>query len=291
MMPAPTPIHSGIVTPPVSVPAVRTLSLALAAAVLALGADAQAQTRPHAYSASADTVYVTQSNPHRMYWVIDDDTLGQPIHSVSLDAQLWSRSGDTLIVRVRKERLLPERSEQTDSLVLRRDGRVLSVNGQPAGQVKTRVDLVPVLPNRPLREGLAWSDTLDVRTHGAGGEQIFRVVRRYSVRAITADGRAELSAEGEVSYRDGWWTDSTETAALVLDVSGPLRESAVLDLSAGRLLSLEWTMDLRGTSTLPDGRTVPAGLLSGSRERQIGARAAADVRRDPDLVQQARLPP
>lgn len=87
-----------------------------------------------------------------------------------------------------------------------------------------------------------------------------------------------------MQYRDGWWTDSTQVNAVWIDVSGPVHEVIGFDPRAGEILYRSWHMDLRGTGGLPDGRTVPAGLLSGSRERRISRSSAVNLRADPARV-------
>lgn len=104
------------------------------------------------YEPPADTVFLESYNPHLMYWVVGSDTLGTPVHSVALESQTWSRSGQGLQVSVHLERLLPERSVSQDTFVVAPNGELLLINGRaPRGEQRT--DLLPRLPTSVLEVG------------------------------------------------------------------------------------------------------------------------------------------
>jgi hypothetical protein len=246
------------------------------------------------YAPARDTVFIESINPHLMYWVVGRDTLGTPIHSVTLERQAWKRSGQNLQVVVHQDRLLPESSTSTDTFSIEANGRLTAINGKAPG-LHGRIDFLPRLPGEPLEVGVVWADTLSTVSSGPAGDHRYEVIRQYRVTHSTGEARSsivEIEAEGEVRYRDGWWTDASESSALWIDVRGPIREVIVFDIAAGQIVERVWQMDLRGTGSLPDGaggsRSVTAGLLSGSRERRVSQAEAATLKSNPQRALQVQ---
>ncbi len=243
-----------------------------------------AQTAP-AYSAAERPIFIENINPYRMYWVAGADTLGTPVESVTLESQLWARKGPDIQVVVRQESLQPHASTKTDTFRIDTRGRVLGINGRAPG-LHARVDFLPRLPTHALMDRARWGDTLRILGEGPAGEQVYEVTRSYRVtRSLDSlDARlVEIEAEGEVHYRDGWWTDSTRSVAAWIDVRGPVRERIGFDPSRGQIVYRSWVMNLQGVGGIPDGRgqtrQVSAGLVSASRSRIISREAAEALRR------------
>src|SRR5207237_7773041 len=106
-----------------------------------------------------------------------------------------------------------------------------------------------------LRLTLTWSDTLhSSQAGGPGGAHTFTIIRSWRVARLfdSAGTRlAELSASGDVHYRDGWWADSAVGSYAAIDVSGPVTEHALLSITAGQLVERSWSMNLTGRGTHP----------------------------------------
>jgi hypothetical protein len=246
----------------------------------------QGQRLP-AYLPQPEPLRVESVNPHLMYFVAAGDTFGMPVEAVAVETARWTREGGGLRVVVEKEELLPEPSTSTDTFHVAPDGRVERINGAPPG-IHGRIDLLPRLPRAPLAVGTRWTDTLHAEGAGAAGEHLYRVVREYHVaRMVDTVGTrvVVLESSGEVRYRDGWWTDSTETARVWIDVSGPVHEVAAFDPERGVLLHRAWEMHLRGEGGIPGpgGRElrVEAGLRSGSRSRVVSEERLRILRKRP----------
>lgn len=273
----------------------KILACFLTASAIAVSTPAAsaAQGAP-SYSVPDRTIFIESTNPHLMYWIVGADTLGSPVESVTLESQLWARPGPDFQVVVRRESLLPEASVRTDTFQIDPHGKVLAINSRAPG-LHERVDFVPRLPAHPLRIGAQWGDTLRIPGRGPAGEHVYELTRSYRVvRSLdTLDASlVEIEAEGEVHYRDGWWTDSARAVYAWIDVRGSVRERIGFDPSRGQVVYRDWVMDLRGVGGIPDGRgngkQHPAGLLSASRSRMIAPEAAEALRRRP---QDALRPP
>jgi hypothetical protein len=260
----------------------------LALPLLALAAPAAAQQVP-VYHASPEPVVVEATNPHLMYLLAGNDTVGRPVEPVTIERQRWSEEDGRLVVIVEQETLRPGRSVTTDTLRLDPDGRVVAVDGKAPG-LHVRIDFVPRLPAAPLSIGTRWTDTLHVRGDGPAGEHVYEVVREHrAVRMLDTLGASviEIASRGEVHYRDGWWADATETARTWIDVRGPVVERAGYDPARGRLVYRSWWMDLRGMGGAPGPNgeiQLPAGLRSASHQRVVDEKREAVVRRDPEAA-------
>jgi hypothetical protein len=261
----------------------RLIALLLALALAPGVATGQQQYRP-----PPDTVFVLLVNPYRMYWVRGTDTLSQPTHAVSVEAERWEqrKPGADLRVVVEHRDLDVHRRVKQDTFVVAPSGPVRTVNGH-APDMDERVDLLPRLPDRALRARLTWSDTLaSSKTAAPGGRKTFSVIRAWRVdRLFDSAGTrmAAISAAGDLHYRDGWWTDSAASAFVTLDVRGPMTEHALLAITTGQLLERAWSMTLRGTGTISGEHgvdTVPAGLISAETQRTLSSAQAHLLARD-----------
>jgi len=251
--------------------------LALAPSLLA----SQTQYRP-----PSDTVFFLFVNPYRMYWVRGADTLAQPTRSVTVESQRWERQKPNLRVIVQHRALDVNRRVTQDTFVIATSGLVRTINGHAPG-MNERVDLLPRLPDRPLRSGVTWSDTLASSQSGEpGGVKAFSIARVWRVDRIfdsAGTQMAAISATGDVHYRDGWWTDSAAGAFATIDVRGPSTEHALLAVSQEQLLYRTWSMDLRGTGRVSSEHgvdTLPAGLISAESQRSIRSAEAHLFARD-----------
>ena len=248
---------------------------AVIVACLWLAASANRGLGQDVYRPSADTVFVLLVNPYRMYWVRAGDTVSQPMHAVSVEAQRWARHGQQLHVTVRQLPLDVHRRIKVDTFTVTPLGGVRAINGRAPG-MNERVDFLPRLPGRTLAVGVAWADTLRSPHAGARGDGFYSVVRTYRVDRLfdSADTRlADVSVTGLVRYRDSWWIDSTAGTSYSIDVAGPDTERFVFAIQQGRLISRSWSMTLTGRGTIPGdgGRidTVDAGLISAETQRVI----------------------
>lgn len=246
--------------------------IAVAGALPAAGQGGGA--RSTRYRASPDTTYFQGLNVYRMYAVRGGDTLGAPVHALSVERHRWrgrgGGSGETLELEVDKLDLDVQRQHSVDTLVVRPDGRVLTINGQAdTANPRGRYDALPRLPRGfELRPGAAWTDTFYTAARVPAGDFVFKIDRRARVtRILDTLGRpaAEVAVAGTVRYRDAYWTDSAAGRAWWIDVQGPMTETFWFDQAGGRLLGRSWSMDLTGRAGFPDSArvdTVPAGLRS-----------------------------
>jgi hypothetical protein len=211
-----------------------------------------------------------------MYWVRGGDTLSQPMHAVSVEAQRWDRDGQHLRVGVSQMLLDVRRGSKVDTFTVTPRGAVEQINGHAPG-LNERIDLVPRLPSRALSTGLTWSDTLrSPQRSGPSQDGLYSIMRDYRVdRLFDSAGTrlGEVSATGVVNYRDSWWIDSTAGKFASIDVTGPDTEHFVFAVRQGRLLRRSWSMNLTGRGTLPSdsGRidTTAAGLISADTQEII----------------------
>lgn len=241
-------------------------AMALSLCLAVLPQEAAGQER---YLPQTDSIFVLLVNPYRMYWVRGGDTLSQPMHEVSVEAQRWDRDGQDLRVAVRQLLLNVHRRSKVDTFTVTSLGAVERINGHAPG-LNERIDLVLRLPRRALVTGLTWADTLRSLHHsGPSQDGLYSVTRDYRVSRVfdSAGTRlGEVSATGVVHYRDSWWMDSTAGTFASIDVTGPDTERFVFDIRQGRLLSRYWSMNLTGQGTIPSdsGRidTTAAGLIS-----------------------------
>src|SRR5207244_7062782 len=237
---------------------------------------AQRASGQEKYLPPPDTVFILLVNPYRMYWVRGGDTLSQPMHTVSVEAQRWDRDGQHLVVGVRQLQLDVHRRTKVDTFNITSLGVVQKINGHRPG-LDERIDLLPRLPGRALESGVIWADTLrSSESGGPRGDALYFVSRTYRVgRLFDSAGTrlAEVSAAGLVRYRDSWWVDSLAGKSVSIDVTGPVTERFRSAFRAGRLLDRSWSMDLKGRGTLPGDRggtdTTTAGLVSAETERVI----------------------
>ncbi|HEV8264432.1 MAG TPA: hypothetical protein VGQ06_05730 [Gemmatimonadales bacterium] len=234
------------------------------------------------YRASPDTTYFQGLNVYRMYAVRAGDTLGAPVHALSVERHRWRGRGgaEALELEIDKLDLDVQRGHSVDTLVVRPDGRVLTINGRAdTANPRGRYDALPRLPagRVELRPGIAWTDTFSTAARVPAGDFIFKIARRARVtRIVDTLGRpaVEVVVEGTVRYRDAYWTDSAAGRAWWIDVQGPMTETFWFDQARGRLLGRSWSMDLTGRAGFPDsGRvdTVPAGLRSTDVHQLIDA--------------------
>ena len=234
-----------------------------------------------AYRPAADTTFILLVNPYRMYWVRGTDTLSQPQHAVSVEAQRWEKAEPQLRVIVQQWGLDVHRRTSKDTFLVAAQGAVVKINGHPPG-LNERVDLLLQLPKATLAPGLAWADTLrSSKGSGPGGDGLYEVTRTYHVdQFVDSNGTtfAHVSARGLVHYRDSWWVDSAAGAFASLDVSGPVTERFLFAVRAGRLVERSWSMNLTGRGSLPgdSGRvdTTAAGLISAETQRIISSERA-----------------
>lgn len=242
------------------------------------------------YLPARDTVFIESINPHLMYWIRGNDTLGTPLRAVTIEQQVWNASASLLQVEVTLESLLPSSTTSLDTFTLHADGRVLEINGrQPA--LHGRVDLLPRLPEAPLSTGVEWKDTLSSYSTGPAGEHVYTVQRAYRVREVVdsvGQRFALVEATGIVRYRDGWWVDEGKSTAAWIDVSGPLEERFTFNMTRGQVAERAWTMDLQGEGGIPSSngsvQRVRAGLISGSRHQVVSRKRAEALRENPMLA-------
>ena len=253
----------------------------LTAAYLCLSGLAQFAAGQKGYLPPADTSFVLIVNPYRMYWVRKGDTLSQPVHTVSVEAQHWRQDGQLQQVIVKQLQLDVRRRAKVDTFAITPLGAVQQINGHAPG-LNERVDFLPRLPGRAPTPGLTWADTLESpQRSGPRRDGLYVVTRIYHVSRLfdsTGTRFAELAAIGTVHYRDSWWVDSTAGTFASLDVTGPDTEGGVFAVQEGRLLRWAWSMNLTGRGTLPgdSGRidTTAAGLVSGETQRVISSSRA-----------------
>lgn len=252
-------------------------ALALCVSTWFLTLPAASQDR---YKAPSDSVFLLVVNPYKMYWVRGADTVGQPVHSVAVEAQAWRQAGPTLQVALRQLELDVNRKDKVDTFAISPFGAVQAINGKAPG-LNARVDLLLRLPGRKLVKDLTWTDTLKARQAGPSGNDLYEIVRDYRVRRLfdSAGSRlAEVTSAGRAHYKHSWWLDSAAGQFLILDVAGPDTERFVFSVPAGQLLYRTWSMHLVGSGTIPDPGggvdTVPAGLISGQTQNVISPRQA-----------------
>lgn len=233
------------------------------------------------YRATADTAFILLVNPYRMYWVRGTDTLSEPQHAVSVEAQRWEKDERQLRVTVRQWQLDVNRRIKVDTFSVAPEGAVVKINGHAPG-LNERVDLLLRLPHAVLAPGLAWADTLrSPQGSGPLGDGLYEVKRSYRVDQLVDSNSttfALVSASGLVHYRDSWWVDSAAGSFASIDVTGPVTERFLFAIRAGRLMERSWSMNLTGRGTLPaDSGTVDttvAGLVSAETQRIITSERA-----------------
>jgi hypothetical protein len=227
-----------------------------------------------AYAPSSDTLFYLLVNPYRMYWLRDGDTLSQPMHAVSIEAEHWQRATRELRVVSRQLSLDVHRRVRTDTFAITPVGAVRAINGHAPG-LNERVDFLPRLPGRKLVTGLSWSDTLDVSQASGPIAKLYTVTRTWRVERLfdSVGGRlAMISATGVVHYSDGWWLDSAAGRFASIDARGPLTERVLFSINQSRLIERAWSMNLTGQGVIPTetgADTTTAGLISSQSQRLI----------------------
>lgn len=236
-----------------------------------------------AYRAPSDTVFLITYNPHRLYWIRGDDTLGGTNPSLTVSAQVWRPSGRGFLVATHQADLDLNRDVRNDTLRMDSSGHVTIPPEKRSGT--HAVDFTVHFPHGAphLVPGFSWSDTTRTATAGGSGPlatRDFHVSRRLRVeRTLDTLGTriVEISCEGLVHYADAWWVDSAARSYAWMDVTGPTHETYWFDARAGRLVARRWSMSLRGQGGTPTAKgsdTVPAGLIASESERLIPAASA-----------------
>ena len=262
-------------------------TLRVLALTMALAGQVSAQ-QPAGYRPSPDSSWIESLNIFKMYFVRGGDTLGNWVHALSIERHRWLGGGSTL--ELRQLRLDAGRKVDSDTLTLSPSGRVLAINGkEPGATPRGQYDALPRLPDPPraLRPGDTWDDSIRIEGATASGIVVYAGARNYrvvrSLDTLGARDALEVSAEGALRYRDGYWADSAAGRSMWIDVSGLMTGRFLFDTARGRLLGNEWSMHLRGTAGLPNQSggedTVPAGLNSSNVERLVSAERAAALSR------------
>lgn len=238
----------------------------LAAAIICAGATTAPSQEPPRYFRAPDTLRYASDNPFRMYWVRETDTIGAPKHGRSVESHVWHGTAERPELVVRQLMLDVSRRTTTDTFTLDVTGKVLAVNHRAPTGVQ-RIDLLLRLPETPLVVGTQWSDTLRSVGAAPAGEQWYHVTRSYRVARLvdSLGGRrvADVAALGRIRFRAAYWADSAASRVSWVDVTGPVTEHYLFDVTSGRLLRRSWEMDLRGRGVAPSGPdTLPAGLFS-----------------------------
>lgn len=230
-----------------------------------------------AYRAPADTVFLITSNPHRLYWVDGNDTVGELSESLTLTAQHWRAVGARFAVTTRQLDLDIRRPVRDDTLDVDASGHVAIPPGRAGDHA---VDFTVHFPSGAprLTVGFTWSDTTRSTHVGGTGplhSRDFTVARRLTVtRQLDTLGAhiTEITCEGDVHYADAWWNDSAAGSYAWMDVSGPTHEIYWFDAAAGRLVGRRWAMKLHGSGGTPTEHgtdTVPAGLTASESEHVL----------------------
>ena len=213
-------------------------------------------------------MFVLLVNPYKMYVVRGGDTLGNPIHSVSVEAQRWQATRAGLQVEVRALDLDIHRRIKVDTFGVTPLGALQSINGRAPG-FSERIDFLLRLPPRALAPDLTWSDTLRSPLGGPSGIDRYNVTRNHRVtRIFDSSGTrlADVRSTAAIEYRQSWWRDSVAGKFVVFDVAGPDTERFLFAVKTGQLWHRSWSMHLVGTATIPGDvagvDTVPAGLRS-----------------------------
>ena len=245
-----------------------------------------AMAQAPSYQPRPDTLYRETTNPFRMYFVRGSDTLGPRRIERSIERQVWKADSAGLSVAMTVLRLNITRARSSETFTLSRAGRVALIDGKRPS-INSRTDLVPHLPNQPLRQGLQWTDTLTKEGQGPMGEQHYRVLRSYRVARIGDSlgmRMAWITSSGRVHFRHSWWTDSTAGSYVWIDAEGPMTERFTFDVRGGRLIDLGWEMRLIGLGGEPRAEggtdTVAAGLNSAYLDRLITSERANLIGRD-----------
>jgi hypothetical protein len=260
----------------------RSILPLLALLLAAAPAGAQARYRPQ-----PDTLFYEGMNPFHMYAVRGGDTLGLPVRAFSVRRQVWRDSAGLLVVRERSDEVQVRGSTRWYSGRFTPRGVPVLAPGE--GGALDRLTLPLRLPaDGDLREGRVWHDTVDDnRPTVDGGEYVYQLSHELRVERVADTLGARMAlvrGTGRLRYRQAAGPDSAGGPGWWMDVTGPVDETFLFDLDAGRLAGREWWMDLRGVSGLPDGAggadTVPAGLLSKDTTRLVSAERARRVGRD-----------
>jgi hypothetical protein len=249
-------------------------TLLLLALVLA-ASPAPAQPR---YLPQPDTLYYEGVNPYRMYVVRGADTVGGPVRALTVERQVWRRSGEGLSVEVHQDPvdLTPEPS--TEVLELTPRGEVTAAG--PSG----RWDFVLRLPaTGELHEGRVWADTSGSVVDGQDGLQAWRELRVERITDTLGSRMAIIRGTGTMRFVNVQPAQEGSDAGGWLDVTGPVRETFLFDLRSGRMAVREWWMDLRGIGVFPAAGgaadTVPAGLFSSDTTRLVSRERARLITR------------
>jgi hypothetical protein len=243
--------------------------LLVAAAVRSGGAQAPARYLP-----SPDTLRYESLNSYLTYFVRGRDTLGRPVSIRTLEFRRGRAvaSGLEFWVRVQGTEPNPSRSEQTYTVTP--SGRVLTVDGRPVGEVSNaRVDLLPrfAATGGVLEPGVAWNDTVSLRSTESHGPTHYSVRRSYRVlRVVDSAGTrlAQLVAQGDMRLRQGGWQDSAQALVWWQEVAGPVTDTVWFDTRAGRVRASFSVMHLVGSGGFGPrggGTTMPTGLRSSVR--------------------------
>lgn len=242
--------------------------LLLLALVLA-ASPAPAQPR---YLPQPDTLYYEGVNPYHMYVVRGADTVGGPVHALTVERQVWRRSGDGLSVEVRQDPVDLSPVPFTDTLELSPRGEVTAA---PGG----RWDFVPRLPaTGELHEGRVWADTAGSVADGRDGLQAWRELRVERITDTLGSRMAIIRGTGTMRFVNWQSAEEGSDTRGWMDVTGPVRETFLFDLRNGRMAAREWWMDLRGIGVFPmaggAADTVPAGLFSSDTTRLVSRERA-----------------
>lgn len=238
----------------------------LAVVITCASATTAGSQEPPRYVRAPDTLRYESDNPFRMYWVHGTDTIGAPRHGRSVESHVWRGSAERPELVVRQLELDVSRRTTTDTFTLDVTGKVLAINHRAPTGVQ-RIDLLLRLPATPLIVGTQWSDTLRSVGTAPAGDQWYHVTRSFRVARLldSLGGRriAEVAASGTVRFRAAYWSDSAAGKVSWVDLTGPVTEHYLFDVTSGRLLRRSWNMDLRGRGVAPSGPdTLPAGLFS-----------------------------
>ncbi|MEN8373943.1 MAG: hypothetical protein ABFS34_00685 [Gemmatimonadota bacterium] len=269
----------------------RRVLMALGLAILtsvsrsAAAQEAEPASNPSAaYLPQADTLWYEKTNPFRLYWVRGADTLGWSGDNAAVEAHVWTRAPPAALSGIVAQHALDAAREvKEDTFLVAPTGRVLSINGPGAGP-DGRWDLLPPLPGdtSALVPGAVWRDSLSQTWEDEHGSHRYAVTRRLEVWEVSDSlgGRiARIRSEGEVDYRDAFLVDSALGLVTTMAVSGPVEETFLVDVAAGRMVSRSWSMRLLGSGTIrapgEPTETLPAGLISRQTLRLTSADRAA----------------
>ncbi len=223
-----------------------------------------AQT-PASYRASVDTLRYDVRDPIRIYWLRGSDTVDLPSSYRKVEQHVWRRSANRLEVVARHMVLDMNRRIVLDTFTVSADGRVELINHKPP-QAGAWTDVFPRVPSVPVAPGARWSDTINTSEVGLVGQRLYESLREYRAERVfdTLGTRMlDAAASGTVRIRLSHWVDSAAKTTAWIDVSGPVSERYLFDLTRGRLVRRAWTVHLRGRGVSPSGAdTLPAEFRS-----------------------------